>query len=95
MLVFILREDACYNLLFNTQKKVCYFGTKMCQTDVSSLTHLHACQIGRYIKTTHVLTREHAELLVCYSANVLFSQCAGQQACYYVRQYAKNGVQNW
>ena len=87
VLVFMLRDDACYNLLFHnkhTEKSVLFWHKNVCQTDVSSLTHLHVCQIGRYIKTTHVLTRECAELLVCYSANVIFSKCAGQQACYYV-----------
>ena len=46
---------------YYTEKKVCYFDTKMCVKVMSPvLTHLHTCQIVRCVKTTHVLTGQCA-----------------------------------
>ena len=68
--------------LTHRKKKVCRYDTRSVSKVMSPvLTHLHACQIVRCVKSTHVLTGQCAKLLVCYLVSVLNNKCAILPMC--------------
>ena len=78
----IVGEELLPECSVHRKKKVCRYDTRSVSKVMSPvLTHLHACQIVRCVKSTHVLTGQCAKLLVCYLVSVLNNKCAILPMC--------------